>query len=109
MNQNISKEGKTPKDSFQRFTITSLIIGISMIVVIVATFVIEFAYSWTMSRGTFFPVFYYLSVLCINFAGIILGIMGLRSNKKRMAIAGVTLCSLLFAFFLCITYVNFYL
>jgi len=65
-----------------------------MVVVMLATFV-EYAYSWTMSGGPYLPVWVYLSVLCVNFVGFISGIMGLKSNRKRMAIAGITLCLLI--------------
>jgi hypothetical protein len=105
MNQNISKKDKTSKNRFQRFAITSLVIGISMIVVMLATFVIESAYAWTMSRGTFFPVLYYLFIFCVNSAGFISGIIGLKSDKKNMAITGITLCSLIFLPCIYITYV----
>jgi len=105
MNQNISNKEKTPKYSFQGFAITSLVIGILMVVVMLATFVIEFAYSWTMSRGTYFPVLYYLFVFCVNAAGFIFGMIGLKSDKKNMAITGITLCSLIFIPCIYITYV----
>jgi MFS family permease len=97
VSQNISKKDKTPKKRFRRFAITSLIIGISMIVVMLIMFAMEYAYAWTMpsSPALFFPAWLYLSVLCVTFAGLICGIIGLKSNRKRMAIAGITLCFLI--------------
>jgi len=107
MNQNISKEGKTPKDSFQGFAITSLVIGISMIVVMLAMLVVEYAAFWTMVGRPYFPTWLYLSVLCATFAGLICGIIGLKSNRKRMAIAGITICSIISIPYIFMTYLTF--
>jgi uncharacterized membrane protein YidH (DUF202 family) len=105
LNQNQSAEYREQKRNFQRFAITSLVIGISMIVVMLAMLLMECAYAWTMMGGFYFPAWLYLSVLCVNFVGFISGIIGLKSNRKVMAIAGITLCSLIFIPYIYIAYV----
>jgi cation transport ATPase len=105
LNQNQSAEYRKQKHSFQRFAITSLVIGISMIVVMLAMFAMEYAYFWTMMGGPYFPGWLYFFVFCINCAGFISGIIGLKSGKKNMAITGITLCSLIFIPYIYIAYV----
>ena len=109
MNQNIPNKEKTPKDSSQGFAITSLVIGVSIIVVMLAMAMVEYAAFWTMVGRPYFPAWLYLSVLCVIFAGLICGIIGLKSNRKRMAIAGITICSLISIPYIYITCVTFLL
>ena len=104
MNQNQSANNRKQKNSFRGFTITSMVIGILMIVVMLAMFMMEYAYSWTMMGGPYFPAWLYLSVLCITFAGLICGIVGLKSNRKRIAIGGIIICFLISIPYIYVTY-----
>jgi uncharacterized membrane protein YidH (DUF202 family) len=105
LNQNQSTDSRKQKHSFQGFAIISLVIGISMIVVMLAMLVMEYAYFWTMMGGPYLPGWLYISVFCVNCASFISGIIGLKSDKKNMAITGITLCSLIFIPYIYIAYV----
>jgi len=77
-----------------------------MIVVMLAMIVVECVVFWTMVGKPYFPALLYLSVLCVTFAGFILGIIGLKSNRRRMAIAGITICSLISIPYIFMTYLT---
>ena len=103
----MSKQDKPSKGRFQGFAIASLAIGILMIVIMLAMSVMEYALFWTMAGGPYLPAWLYLSVLCVIFAGLICGIIGLKSNRKRIAIAGITICSLMSIPYIFMTYLTF--
>jgi uncharacterized membrane protein YidH (DUF202 family) len=105
LNQNQSAEYREQRRNFQGFAITSLVIGISMIVVMLAMFAMEYALFWTMMGGPYLPAWLYISVFCVNVTGFILGIIGLKSDKRNMAITGITLCSLILTPYIYIAYV----
>jgi hypothetical protein len=101
---NMPKMGKAPHDGFRGCAIASMVIGISVVVVMLAMLLMEYAYAWTMMGGPYFPIWLYLSVLCFTFAGFISGIIGLKSSRRGTAIAGIILCSLVFIPYIYVLY-----
>jgi len=95
MSQSLPDDSKISRRRGPGFSITSLVIGILLIVVVPAMLGIEVMNFWTMTGVVFSPILYLFSI-CINLAGLIFGIIGLKSSKKGMAITGITLCSLVF-------------
>ena len=96
MSQNISDDSKRLKRRGPGLAITSLIIGILMLLSTLVTFYKELEHAWTMAGGTAIPVVFYYVITLVVLVGLISGILGLNSNKKGMAITGIILCSLLF-------------
>jgi hypothetical protein len=96
LNQNIPDNSKKPKSSFKGFAITSLVIGILVVVTTFVAFLLEWGYMWSMS-GSLLPEGFYYFITLVSFVGFICGVIGLWSIKRKRAIIGIILCSLVFA------------
>lgn len=95
MNQKPSDGTTKQKDKLRYFAITSLVIGILMLVTTLVEFWILLAIAWTMMPGPDIPIFFFYIHIFVIFVGLVCGIIGVNSNKERIAIAGVTICTLL--------------
>ena len=96
MSQSLPDDSKITRKRGPGFSIASLVIGILMWVSTLVTFYKEWEHAWTMTGGTAIPVIFYYVITLVVLVGLIFGVIGLKSNKKGIAIAGLTLCSLLF-------------
>ena len=97
MNQKLSSEGEKQK-RLQILAIVSLIIGILMIIATLVIFYIALLYVG-MSTSPIPDITPYIIIL-ILFGGVFSGIIGLRSNRKKYAITGIILSSLLLILYL---------
>ena len=97
MNQNNINSEKKQKGRFRGFAATSLAIGIFMIVVTLFFWYVAFQIFWGSRSGADWFGFIYPDLgFIVNFVGLLFGIMGIWSNKKKMAIWGIILCSLVY-------------
>jgi hypothetical protein len=108
MNRKLSDDRPKRENRFRGLAVTSLVIGILMVVLIPAMSVIDYAHAWTMTGKSTFPAWLFPFVTCVGLAGFISGIIGLKSSKKGMAVAGVILCSLVFIPYILIIYILFH-
>ena len=87
--------------NYQGFAITSLVIGIIMAGITLFFVFITLLTMWTMSQSSpsTAEMLFYRVGFFINYVGFVSGIIGLKSRRRRMALAGIVLCALAFALF----------
>lgn len=95
MEQNLKSEDVDKEKRLTSFAIVSLCIGAVLIALNV------FRWGKTLP-GMFFgqknypiPIFFHISIFT-NYIGFLSGIIGLKSNKKKMALIGIILCIVAF-------------
>jgi hypothetical protein len=82
----ISKQNSTWK------ALVSLILGALSGILIMAPFTILLPFGGLMELGPLVAFVEFKIVPLLAFLGLILGILGLKSTKKKFAIAGIVLC-----------------
>jgi len=95
MNQNTAEDGKK-RGKYKGFAIASLVIGILIILFILYAW---FAVIYAMVAGSYIEESMESSSIfsiVVDSFGLLSGIIGLKSNSRRIAKAGIILCSLSF-------------
>jgi len=88
---------KKQKDGFCGLAVTSLAIGSFMVMITLFVWYIAWLIFWGPRRGGEYIISLYVGIgFIINSIGLATGILGLWSNRKKMAIVGIILCSLLY-------------
>jgi hypothetical protein len=92
MNININNNIKK-RNTYSGLAISSLAIGVLELIVMFLLVLFSLIMSVDSGPGINPPALYYIIVICVDIAGLVFGIYGIFSEKKRVALAGLILCA----------------